>query len=376
MIVKWDVTKQCNLNCKHCLNADQRLSGSPDLTTKEALNLIDQFADYYVREIHFLGGEPFVRPDILQLAQHSNERGLTVSFTTNGLSINESIATKLADMTVKNVNISIDGGTPETNDFIRGEGSFKGAIEATKVLAKEKEDSGATMDICWCCVLQKPNVGEARRLLSLADALNVSKLMFSKLELIGNAKSNEQLLQTTTEEVFKACEKAAALMPQKHVRLSVPLHAKAVGLLEARYHVALESQRECHASTYWCHVTHDGRFYPCRLAHIIIDEMVRKGTLKPSQVRVDLKVDSFRDIYNSDLFLEFMRRIHEPRIYQNMFPCNRCEYMKTAQGLCLPKCPFADGTEVKECFMVEEIMKDTEFHDIPKASPRTHPDGD
>jgi MoaA/NifB/PqqE/SkfB family radical SAM enzyme len=366
MIITWDITRECNLNCIHCLNADRRLSGGLDLITKDALNLINQFADYYVREIHFTGGEPFIRPDILQLAYHATERGLAVSFTTNGLLINESITEKLVDLAVKKIIISIDGGIPETNDLIRGEGTFNRVVEATKVLIKGKENSGARMEIIWSCVLLKPNLGEMRQLLSLADTLKVSKLMLGPLELLGNAKINEKILQPTIEEVFKACDDTAALTPKKNVMLSVPLPPKALRLLEARYHIDLESLRErtCSASTYSCYVTHDGLLYPCRYAPIIIDDVIRKGGLNPSQVTIDLKVASFREIYNSDLFLEFMRRIYEPGIYQEMVPCNRCEYIKTTEGLCLPKCPFSHETEVKDCLIAEEIIKNGEFHDF------------
>ena len=83
-IVVWNVTQRCNLRCRHCYAA-----GTPDaareLTTAECLRAIDGFADFGCPVVLFSGGEPFMRPDLLELAAHARGRGLRVVFSTKGL---------------------------------------------------------------------------------------------------------------------------------------------------------------------------------------------------------------------------------------------------------------------------------------------------
>jgi MoaA/NifB/PqqE/SkfB family radical SAM enzyme len=360
MIITWDITRECNLNCIHCLNADKRLSGGSDLTTEKALDLINQFADYYVREIHFTGGEPFIRPDIFKLVRHATQKDIVVSFTTNGFQINEKISRELMGLSVNNIILSIDGSTPETNDSIRGKGAFNRVVEATNVLIREKERTGASLGINWSCVLLKPNLAEMPQLLALADKLKVTKLILIPFELLGNAKINEKFLKPETEEMIDVYQDLAKQMPDKRVKLSIPLPPKALNLLETKYEITLESQREreCYASTYTSYVTHDGLLYPCRYGPDIIDSLIKDGEIKPNQVSLDLKTNSFKDIYYSDLFMDFMKRVFQPAIFAKMIPCDRCEYLDSTRGLCLPKCPFKDGTEVEECLLAEKLLTD------------------
>ena len=77
-VVVWNVTSACNLACTHCYAATK---GTPDeLDTSEALALIDDLADFGGPVLLFSGGEPFMRPGILDLAHHAVSKGLRVVF--------------------------------------------------------------------------------------------------------------------------------------------------------------------------------------------------------------------------------------------------------------------------------------------------------
>ena len=64
--VFWSVTGRCNFRCRHCyMDApDMRLG---ELSTEEALGLIDQMAACGVLQVDLTGGEPLVRDDLWQL---------------------------------------------------------------------------------------------------------------------------------------------------------------------------------------------------------------------------------------------------------------------------------------------------------------------
>ena len=123
----WEITMGCNMRCGHCgSSCEQRL---PDeLSTDEALSLIDQIADLGLRWITLSGGEPLMREDLPILVQKFASRSVVVNIITNGWFMDAALAQSLKKSGVSTVAISIDG-TEEIHDSIRMVGSFK-RIEA------------------------------------------------------------------------------------------------------------------------------------------------------------------------------------------------------------------------------------------------------
>ena len=126
--VVWNVTRSCNLHCKHCYeNAGRR--GADELTTEEALSCIDNLAKAGVVFLAFSGGEPTLRPDILTLIERATSLGMYVALATNGITFaNRDVLKKFKKAGAKFVQISLDGSTPEQHDKFRG---LHGAFEAT-----------------------------------------------------------------------------------------------------------------------------------------------------------------------------------------------------------------------------------------------------
>ena len=94
MIVSWMTTNKCNLTCKHCYQ-DAGENKAAELTTAEALKLIDEIAKAGFKIMIFSGGEPMTRPDIVDLVAHASSKGLRPVFGTNGTLITHDLAFKL-----------------------------------------------------------------------------------------------------------------------------------------------------------------------------------------------------------------------------------------------------------------------------------------
>src|ERR671939_580142 len=82
------------------------------------------------------GGEPTVRPDFWELVDYATEHHVGVKFSTNGVKITPEIARRLASSDYVDVQISLDGATPEVNDAVRGPGSYATAVTALDRLAE------------------------------------------------------------------------------------------------------------------------------------------------------------------------------------------------------------------------------------------------
>jgi AdoMet-dependent heme synthase len=131
----------CNLKCTHCF-----ISCSPTNRSHEMLTLEDvrrrlaEAIPMGVREYYFTGGEPFMVPEILAMLEEALRQG-PVSVLTNGLLLTPERCRRLRALSEGSpysldIRISIDGYTAETNDPIRGEGTYEKILRGIRTLAK------------------------------------------------------------------------------------------------------------------------------------------------------------------------------------------------------------------------------------------------
>ncbi len=131
-VVVWNCTKTCNLRCIHCYAGSDNRKYEGELTTEEALTFIDDLQEFKVPVLLISGGEPFMREDILYLAEYAAKKGIRTTFSTNGTLITSKIAKKLKEIGVGYVGISLDG-LGENNDRFRGKkGAFDLALEGIR----------------------------------------------------------------------------------------------------------------------------------------------------------------------------------------------------------------------------------------------------
>ena len=79
--VYWELTRACDLACRHC-RAEAVPSRHPEeLTTAEGFRLLAQLAEFGPPAPHVIltGGDPLKRPDLLALVEHGVSAGLPVS---------------------------------------------------------------------------------------------------------------------------------------------------------------------------------------------------------------------------------------------------------------------------------------------------------
>jgi mycofactocin radical SAM maturase len=130
----WELTYGCNLACVHCLSSSGRRDPA-ELSTAQAMAVIDDLADLQVFYVNIGGGEPTIRSDFVELVDYAVSRGVGVKFSTNGTTMTPARAARLASTDYVDVQISIDGADPATNDAIRGPGSYAAARRAMDQLA-------------------------------------------------------------------------------------------------------------------------------------------------------------------------------------------------------------------------------------------------
>jgi AdoMet-dependent heme synthase len=129
VILAWELTKACNLECMHC-----RANAIPDrdpneLTTIQGSNLLKELSSLGTKMVILSGGEALIRDDALYFAGFGTSLGLRMTLATNGSTVSKEIAKEIKGSGISRVSVSLDGVTPNIHDNFRGRlGAFELAL--------------------------------------------------------------------------------------------------------------------------------------------------------------------------------------------------------------------------------------------------------
>ena len=167
-VVFWNITDRCNLSCAHCYNrSGPGCQTAGELSTAEALGLIDDLAEMGIPLILFTGGEPLMREDIWELAQHARKNGIKMALSTNGTLITTEVARRIKESGIEYAGISLDGARAETHDRFR---NSAGAFERTVAAFASCREAGLRCGVR--VTLTRENCGELEALIDLALSLS------------------------------------------------------------------------------------------------------------------------------------------------------------------------------------------------------------
>ncbi len=187
-MTSWRATGACNARCKYC-NVDATGKHAPrEMSTKEALHLVDEVHSFGVRWFGIKGGEPLMREDIFEIVGYAKSLGLNVCLLTNGCFVDG----KIYDNLVKNqvwTSVSIDG-PEEINDQLRGKGSYKKALAAIQKLSEGKILNGLA------CAITTINYKHLDHVAELAEQYHANFVWFNHLVPSGRAKETMELTPT------------------------------------------------------------------------------------------------------------------------------------------------------------------------------------
>ena len=132
MIVSWNVTNSCNMYCDHCYR-EAGCKAEEELSTAEAKTLLEQIARANFKIMIFSGGEPLMRPDIVELVAYAKKLGLRPVFGTNGTLITLEMAQKLKEAGAMGMGISLDSmDAAKHNEFRKFPNAWEGAVQGMR----------------------------------------------------------------------------------------------------------------------------------------------------------------------------------------------------------------------------------------------------
>ncbi|RUM88527.1 MAG: 12,18-didecarboxysiroheme deacetylase [Thermodesulfatator sp.] len=178
-VVVWNVTKRCNLRCVHCYASADPHPHPDELTTAEGMALLEDLARFGCPVVLFSGGEPLMRPDILDLIHRAVSLRMRAVLSTNGVLIDRALARELKRLGLSYVGISMDG-LREVHDRFRGvKGAFDKAMEAVENCKAEGIKVGLRFTI------NKLNAAEIPGIFDLVEEYEIPRICFYHLVYAG-----------------------------------------------------------------------------------------------------------------------------------------------------------------------------------------------
>jgi radical SAM protein with 4Fe4S-binding SPASM domain len=178
-VVVWNATKTCNLECVHCY-ADAKIKRFVgELTTEEAQRMIEDLANFNVAALLISGGEPFVRPDILDLAEYASSLGVRVTFSTNGTLIDKQRAKRIAKIGVTYCGISVDGGEDRHDRFRGRAGAFRDTLRGIR----NCREAGIRVGLRF--TVTQENLGELPEIFHIVEQEQIGRLCIYHLVYSG-----------------------------------------------------------------------------------------------------------------------------------------------------------------------------------------------
>ena len=265
-----ELTYRCNLQCPYCYNPLDLRAYGDELGEADWLRVVDEAAALGVLQIHFSGGEPTLRPELLvALVERAHARQLYSNLITQGTFLDDALLDRLVGAGLDHVQISIQGVSANAADAIAG-----ARVHDRKIAALE-EALARNIAVTLNYPLHRLNIGTVAEVIALAERLRVRRLELANVQFYGWALLNRGALLPARRQV----DEAYAIVSVAQARLR--------GTMEITHVLAdyyLEYPKPCmHGwGRRFLTVAPDGRVLPCPAAASIASlqfENVRRRPL-------------------------------------------------------------------------------------------------
>jgi radical SAM protein len=136
LLVYWEMTRACDLACRHCRAEAITDRDNNELSSDEGRCLLQKITEFGVPRPHVVmtGGDPLKRPDLFALIEHAAALGLSVSVVPSSTqALTWEVLQRLKDAGVESIALSLDGSTAPRHDGLRGiPGCFVRTVDAAR----------------------------------------------------------------------------------------------------------------------------------------------------------------------------------------------------------------------------------------------------
>ncbi|WP_353120481.1 heme b synthase [Nitratidesulfovibrio sp.] len=267
-LIAWEVTRSCNLACKHCRAEAHEEPYPGEFSTAEAKALIDTFPQVGNPIIIFTGGDPMMRHDVYELIAYATGLGLRCVMSPNGTLITPETARMMKEAGVQRCSISIDGPDAASHDAFRGvPGAFDASLRGIEYLKQ------AGIEFQINTTVTRDNLGSFKDIFKLCERIGAAAWHIFLLVPTGRAAGlGDQVISATEyEEVlnwFYDFRKTTSM----HLKATCAPHyyrimrqrAKEEGVAVTPDTFGMDAlTRGCLGGIGFCFISHVGQVQPC-----------------------------------------------------------------------------------------------------------------
>ncbi len=298
----------CNNRCAHCYNEPGRRQ-MPSLSTAQWREVLRRLWDIGVPYVIFTGGEPTLRPDLVELVAYAESLGQITGLNTNGRRLSDPGLTRaLAEAGLDHVQITLNSHRPQRHNSISGASAFAETVAGLRCAL----DCG--LHVLTNTTLLQDNAAEALDLVDFLHDLGVRTFAMNGLIHAGcgarhaGSLSSAELASLLARVRDRAAEHGMRFLwytPTRYCRLS-PVEL-GLGL------------RCCNAAEYSICVEPNGDVLPCQSYYLPAGNLL---------------ADPWEMIWDSPLFRRFRDRREQPEHCGLPPDCWECEQLRVCGGGC------------------------------------------
>lgn len=319
MIISWNTTNACNMYCDHCYR-DAGSKAEEELSTAEAKTLLNQIAKAGFKIMIFSGGEPLMRPDIIELVEHAVSVGLRPVFGTNGTLITEEMAHRLKKAGTMGMGISLDSLDKEKhNNFRKFPNAWEGAVQGMRNCKK----AGLAFQIHTTVMDWNQHELEAITDFAVAEGAVAHHIFFLVPTGRGANIEEESLRARAYEDVIERIMKKQQQVPIELKPTCAPQFMR----IAAQMGMKMRFGRGCLAGTSYCIISPRGQVQPCAYLNIPLG---------------DVRETPFDEIWKNNEVLNHLRTLD----YKG--GCGTCEYKRACGGCRARAAYYHDGDYMAE----------------------------
>jgi radical SAM protein with 4Fe4S-binding SPASM domain len=192
-----EVTARCNARCGYCYMQDCSFK---ELSTEQLCEALDKFSKNGIFHLHITGGEPFLRPDILDILSFAIEHNFFYcSLFTNGILLTE----KHLDFLIRNreffieTRMSVFSHRASINDAFFG---LPGAFDTIMKNALFLKNNG--LKVALALSIFDFNINELRETRKFFEDRDLPILLATQ-KIINGSRTKEFVAASTTYSFFK-----------------------------------------------------------------------------------------------------------------------------------------------------------------------------
>lgn len=194
-----ELTHRCPLACPYCSNPIELERKAHELDTKTWKRALDEAAEMGVLQVHFSGGEPMARSDLMDLIAHAQKLNLYTNLITSGVLINDTTIKALNDSGLDHVQLSFQDTDADHADRLSGYTNVQSRkLNAARLIAQ------VGIPLTFNFVLQRNNISRMPEMFSLAHSLGAQRIEMAHTQYYGWALKNRSSLLPSPEQLKEA----------------------------------------------------------------------------------------------------------------------------------------------------------------------------